>query len=120
MNSVEMNELQTFLVQQRSEILNKTYEFRNIAGEFKEDGADEVEVASLDASQELSLHLHERDRAMLMKIDQALSKIANRTFGFCASCSQPIGTRRLKARPFADLCVECKEEQELGHKVCTS
>jgi RNA polymerase-binding transcription factor len=50
------------------------------------------------------------------EIEQALQKLREGTYGVCASCTQTISKRRLKARPFASLCIKCKETQErLGY-----
>lgn len=116
MNASEVKELQEFLIQQRCDILNKTYEFLTEQSEDKENVSDEAEVANKDSNLEMSIHLHERDRILLLKIDQALAKMSSGNYGHCVSCGNSIDKKRLKARPFADLCIECKEEQEDSRK----
>lgn len=74
--------------------------------------ADEAEAASQDISNNISIHLHERDRTALYAIERALGKIADGTYGQCEACSELISARRLQARPFTALCIDCMEEQE--------
>ncbi len=102
----------SFLIEQKSSILNKTLEFKS--QELSDGGriSDDAEIASRDLSMSMSLHLHERDRQILIQIEKALAKIANGTFGQCEGCGKKIEIKRLKARPFAALCIECMEEKE--------
>ena len=51
-------------------------------------------------------------RALLSKLDLALKKIEDGTFGVCEICEEPIGKKRLEARPETTLCIKCKEDQE--------
>ena len=107
----ELSSLRESLLYQKSTILNKSHEFKaEQAGSTIV--ADEAEAASADLSTTMSIHLHERDRTALYAIEKALSKIANGTYQFCESCENLIGARRLQARPFTALCIECMEEQE--------
>ena len=56
--------------------------------------------------------LRERERGLLGKIDEALDKIERGGFGECESCGEQIGKARMMARPVAQLCIDCKAEQE--------
>ena len=56
--------------------------------------------------------LRERERMLIQKIDAALAKIDAGTFGTCISCGEDIRIKRLRARPVADLCIDCKSQQE--------
>jgi DnaK suppressor protein len=116
MNATELtsSELQTLkesLLFQKSAILNKTHEFKHEQSSM-ENVSEDVEAASLDVSNNISIHLHERDRNALYMIERALGKIDDQTYGQCESCAQHIGARRLQARPFTALCIECMEEKE--------
>ncbi len=57
------------------------------------------------------------DEKLLKKIDEALDRITNGTFGICESCGEEIGLKRLKARPVTTLCIECKTRQEEEEKI---
>ncbi len=112
MNATILGFFKTFLLDQKSSILNKSNEFRNEQSLEKNNISDEAELASHDLSNNLSIHLHERERSQLLLIERALCKISEGTYGQCESCTGEIGEKRLKARPFATLCIECMEEQE--------
>ena len=55
---------------------------------------------------------HGRERGLLDKIEKALSRLEDGSFGMCDSCGEEISAKRLEARPEATLCIQCKEEQE--------
>lgn len=76
------------------------------------DLADEMDLASSEYIQSFEFRLRGRDKHLLAKIDLALKKITDGNFGVCESCDEPIGKKRLEARPEASLCIRCKEDQE--------
>jgi DnaK suppressor protein len=73
---------------------------------------DEMDLASAEYTQSFEFRLRGRDKALLNKLDLALKKIVEGTFGQCESCEEPIGKKRLEARPETGLCIKCKEDQE--------
>jgi DnaK suppressor protein len=73
---------------------------------------DDVDQASADMEQALRLRLRNRENLLVKKVDEALERIENGTFGECESCGEDIELRRLEARPTATFCIACKEEQE--------
>jgi DnaK suppressor protein len=111
MNATELQSLKESLLFQKATILNKTHEFK-LEQSQTESVSDEAEAASIDINNNISIHLHERDRMALYMIERALGKIDDGTYGQCESCGQMISPRRLQARPFTALCIECMEEQE--------
>jgi DnaK suppressor protein len=111
MNSTELSAIRDSLLLQKSDILNKTSEFKQEQSKtFMV--SDEAEAASIDLSNNISIHLHERDRTSLFMIERALGKISDGTYGQCESCGGHINIRRLQARPFTTMCIECMEDQE--------
>ncbi len=82
-----------------------------------DDLADEVDLASVELNQSVALRLRDRERTLLMKIEEALAKIESGTYGMCDVCEEPIEVKRLEARPVADLCIRCKEAQEQEEKI---
>ena len=56
--------------------------------------------------------MRERNKGLVRKIEQALEKIDNGTFGICEECEEGIPEARLTARPVTTLCIDCKREQE--------
>jgi len=68
--------------------------------------------ALLESDRNLQLRIKDRERKLIAKIDLALSKIEDGTFGKCISCGCDIGEERLRARPVASLCIDCKTIEE--------
>ncbi len=64
--------------------------------------------------QELTLGLLEGEGKKLRQIDLALARIREGTYGFCEGCEKPIRKVRMKALPFASMCIECQRRQEEG------
>jgi DnaK suppressor protein len=64
----------------------------------------------------LELRTRDRERKLLKKIDSALRRIDEGTYGYCEETGDEIGLRRLEARPVATLCVEAQERRELAEK----
>ena len=77
-----------------------------------DDFADEIDSASSESGLAFIGRLRERERQLIQKIDASLEKIDGGTYGTCVSCEEDIGMARLKARPVADLCIDCRSQQE--------
>ncbi len=60
--------------------------------------------------------LRDREKFLLKKIDDAMARIENGTFGICEICEEEISVKRLEARPVTTMCIRCKEEQEKQEK----
>ncbi len=73
-----------------------------------------AETAAVTLDREIDLTLEENAKARIAQIDRALAKMAKGGYGACDKCGQPIGEDRLKAAPFATLCIECKRREERG------
>lgn len=73
---------------------------------------DEMDLASSEYIQSFEFRLRGREKGLLTKLDLALKKIDDGTFGVCETCDEPIGKKRLEARPETSLCIKCKEDQE--------
>ena len=73
---------------------------------------DTTDQAQAEMDRNFLLRLKEREQKLLKKIDQAVERIDNGTFGTCRGCGNDIPLQRLKARPVADLCIECKTREE--------
>src|SRR5262249_9478162 len=77
-----------------------------------DDRYDEVDQATTDVEQSMRMRLLNRETLYLKKVEEALRRIEEGTFGECNACGEDIEIRRLEGRPTATLCVACKEEQE--------
>lgn len=81
-----------------------------------DDLPDEMDLASSEYLQSFTFRLRGRERMLLDKIQKALTRIDDGTFGDCEECGDKISTKRLEARPETTLCIRCKEEQERVEK----
>ena len=79
--------------------------------------ADVVDQASSYTDKAVEMKAINRQIKLISKIDQALLRVKNTTFGFCAETAEPIGLKRLMARQVADLCIAAQEKHEKEEKV---
>jgi DnaK suppressor protein len=77
---------------------------------------DPNDRASQESEFSLELRARDRERKLIKKIDEALSRLDNHEYGYCESCGVEIGIRRLEARPTATLCIDCKTLDEIREK----
>jgi DnaK suppressor protein len=82
----------------------------------KDEGRDTYDLASDERDREINFILNDREREKLLAIDEALQRIADKTYGICESCEGEIQLGRLKILPFTRLCVKCQEENEKESK----
>lgn len=81
-----------------------------------DDLPDEIDLASSEYSQSMVFRLRDREKFLLKKIDKALKRIEDGSFGVCENCGEDIAMKRIEARPVTTLCIRCKEEQEKQEK----
>ncbi len=113
MTKCDLERFQKILLEQRSQLLSRAQQM--LAGEVyvdRDDFPDEIDVAVSESSLSFTGRLRERERGLLNKIEKSLEKIERGTYGECESCGEEIGLERLRARPVADFCIDCKDEQE--------
>ncbi len=79
--------------------------------------ADITDRASVETDRALELRTRDRARKLINKIDQALSRIDNGTYGYCDETDEPIGLKRLEARPIATMSIEAQERHERMERV---
>ncbi|MBI2711648.1 MAG: TraR/DksA family transcriptional regulator [Bdellovibrio sp.] len=97
---------------QREKVLFNDRVIREDFAVSADDRYDEIDLATTDIEQSMRMRLRNRETLYIKKIDEALRRIEDGTFGECEDCGEDIEIRRLEARPTATLCVFCKEEQE--------
>ena len=78
----------------------------------EKDLADEIDRANSEFGYVVELRENERLGFLQQKIDAALAKIEDGTYGYCSECNEQIGIKRMAARPVASLCIECKQFRE--------
>ena len=77
---------------------------------------DPNDRATLESEFALELRTRDRERKLIRKIDEALSRIDDGSYGYCVETGEPIGVKRLEARPVATLCIEAQERRERREK----
>ena len=79
--------------------------------------ADIVDQASSYTEKNVEMRAINRQMKLISKIDTAIKKIQEGTYGFCEETAEPIGLKRLMARPIANLCIAAQEKHEKEEKV---
>jgi len=101
----------------RDEILSQTRETLVGLHEDTSQHADITDRASSETDKALELKARDRQRKLLSKIDAALGRLDDGTYGYCEESGEPIGLKRLEARPVATLSLEAQERHERREKV---
>jgi DnaK suppressor protein len=112
MNPLQVEYFRQKLLRWRAELLSDSSgTLRNLKEEslLKPDLTDR---ASLETERAIELRTRDRERKLISKIDAALYRIDAGTYGFCEETDEPIGIRRLDARPIATLSIEAQERHE--------
>ena len=106
------------LTEWKSEIIKSNNEaLYNSSLDDNSTSADIVDQASSYTEKNVEMRAINRQIKLISKIDQALKKIKDGTYGFCEETGEPIGIKRLMARPIATLCIAAQEKHEKEEKV---
>lgn len=110
----ELKKFQELLEEKRKAVLDRARQMLSVENMALDtnDLPDEMDLASSEYLQSFEFRLRGREKSLLSKLDLALKKITDGTFGICEICEEPIGKKRLEARPETTLCIKCKEDQE--------
>jgi DnaK suppressor protein len=109
----ELKEMRKILDERRQEVVRNAQ--KTLGEGIQLDAAelpDDMDLASSEYLQYFNLRLRGREKTYLEKIERALARIEDGSFGLCDECGDPIGLERLRVRPEATLCIRCKEAQE--------
>lgn len=112
MNPMQMEYFRQMLLNWRSELIQEAGETLNNLNSGNLQQPDMADRASLETDHQIELRTRDRERKLIIKIDEALSRIENGTYGFCEDTDEPIGLKRLMARPIAVLSLEAQERHE--------
>ena len=114
MKKKEIDKFSALLNEEKRKILNHLVDISNSSEQSLDasSSGDSVDIASTEINQANLQKIGKRESYLLKKIDIALNKIKEGTYGECESCGESIGPARLMARPVAQLCIDCKTEQE--------
>ncbi|MGX6959990.1 MAG: RNA polymerase-binding protein DksA [Rickettsia endosymbiont of Pentastiridius leporinus] len=110
-----LNQLEYFrqkLLKWKNDLLIESHETLTHLREENRNEADSNDRASSETERAIELRTRDRYRKLFNKIEEALSRIENEEYGYCEETGEPIGIRRLEARPIATLCIEAQERHE--------
>ncbi len=117
MNPKQVAYFRAKLVAWREDILRDSRETLESLQEESVAHADMADRASSESDRTLELRTRDRQRKLISKIDAALRRIEDGTYGYCEETGEPIGLARLDARPVATLSLEAQEKHERREKV---
>lgn len=115
MNQKEITFFRQLLTQRLEEILHeagKTVETMDDSKNFP----DPTDRASAEENRNFMLRIRDRERKLLVKIQEALRRLEDGEYGICELCGEEISIARLRARPVTTLCIDCKSNQEIEER----
>ena len=116
MEAEKLEQFRSMLTEEMKALLNEAGKTVN---EMTSDAAnfpDPTDRATQESDRNCELRIRDRERKLINKIKEALSRIEAGDFGVCEGCGDEIGEARLKARPVTTLCINCKMEAEKKEK----
>ncbi len=112
MNPVMREYFRQKLLRWRSELLQESTETLQHLQEDNVPEADLTDRASTETDRSLELRTRDRERKLIQKIDEALRRLEDQSYGYCIETDEPISIKRLEARPIATLSLEAQERHE--------
>jgi DnaK suppressor protein len=112
MNEMQQEYFRRKLKNWRDELLEDYEETRERLSSADGRSVDLFDMASDEIDRALELRTRDRERKLLAKIDQALERLKDGTYGYCTETGQPLSLARLEARPTAELCIAAQEAHE--------
>jgi len=117
MNDRQREYFKNKLLAWKDEILLESKETLANLQEESQNHPDLADRASSETDRSIELRARDRQRKLISKIDAALDRIADGSYGYCEETGEPISLRRLEARPIATLSIEAQEAHERREKV---
>jgi DnaK suppressor protein len=105
------------LIEWREDILKEAKETLQHLQDESQNHPDLADRASSETDRAIELRARDRQRKLIAKIDAALARIEDGTYGFCEETGEPISIKRLEARPIATLSIEAQERHERRERV---
>ncbi|MBO6755864.1 MAG: RNA polymerase-binding protein DksA [Roseibium sp.] len=117
MNDRQREYFKNKLLVWKDDILKESKETLATLQEESQNHSDFADRASSETDRSIELRARDRQRKLIAKIDSALERIADGSYGYCEETGEPISLRRLEARPIATLSIEAQEAHERREKV---
>jgi DnaK suppressor protein len=112
MDTTRQDEFRKILHSQMEELLMEAEKTVNGMNADKENFPDPTDRALLESNRNFQLRIRDRERKLLNKIQEALARLEDGSFGICEECGEEIGVERLRVRPVTTLCIDCKKRLE--------
>lgn len=116
MNDLQIEYFRQKLVAWKKSLLNQSQDTLEDLRQGGLNQPDDIDRASMETDKALDLRTKDRARKLISKIDEALKRIEDGTYGYCEETGEPIGLERLEARPVATLSIEAQERHERMEK----
>jgi DnaK suppressor protein len=117
MQEMHLDHFRKLLLLHKERLLCNTQSaFKQMLVSNEQTPADEADFAVAEVNQYLMCKIQARDRRCLLEIEDALSRLESGSYGHCVECGEPISIKRLEAKPFSSLCVDCQEDYETEQK----
>jgi DnaK suppressor protein len=117
MNDRQRDYFRKKLLSWREDILKEARETLQHLQDENQNHPDFADRASSETDRAIELRARDRQRKLIAKIDEALSRIEDGTYGYCEETGEPISIKRLEARPIATLSIEAQERHERRERV---
>ena len=117
MNPKQIEYFKNLLLNWKHDLLKESSNTLDHLKEESSNKPDNADRASIESERSLELRTRDRERKLLNKINKALRKIDEGTYGYCEETNKPISIARLKARPIATLSIEAQEMHEKFEKI---
>lgn len=117
LSAEELHSFRELLEDRKAKLLGEAGRTAHDMGDNEAEGfPDPTDRGVMESERNLELRIRDRERKLISKIDEAIGRIEDGSFGLCEECEEPIGAKRLRVRPVTTLCIRCKEEQEQAEK----
>lgn len=116
MNQKQLEHFRTVLLKWKDQLMTEVDRTMHNMQNGVSNYPDPVDRASQEEEFSLELRARDRERKLLRKIEETLTRITDEDYGYCDDCGAEIGIRRLEARPTATQCIECKTIAEIREK----
>jgi DnaK suppressor protein len=116
MDEKTLYQFKTDLNTQLQELLNSAERSKQEFRAEKQICCDPIDMAAMEVQRNYNLRIRDREAVLIKKIQAALRRIKDGDYGICEECGEDIALGRLKARPTAELCIQCKQKQENEEK----
>ena len=116
MSEGQREHFRKLLMGQRDELVDAVHRTANLIRAEVDHYPDDADRATREEELGIELRTRDRERRLLAKIDKSLAQLSQGEYGYCESCGNEIGLRRLEARPTATLCIDCKNLAEMRER----